>query len=714
MDLRQVSHVTTTGKADLRIPQRAEKKRKRPTATALCAPSPTGKKAESSLEDGEVEESKAKKPKLGDPDILQETDKNKILSDQLKQLPRIRKYPPGTDRRSICSAGRRDRGIKSGDHSLKRRTASDRPAGIDKHKRYEDVTNGLKTAKLNNKRIEARGSPKPEATARLRVRSTRDKTYRRSEKESPKRKTVGIYHGSSPAVERKQPPAGVKSSANTASVSASDIITSKTEADFPQKALTQVGEVSLPDDCVTKSPSKVPRKVEPEVDRELTKDILDEEVHRKGSQEEILSKKKLENGQIPSESVSVKASTPTPSQKKIPSDSQREKRPTRDDPSTVEDPTKNIDESLTSAMRSTAGQVSSHKEVPTVARIGYPGLINDRFSCYQNTAFQILANTTRFADHIKRTRWADKKAPAGVDLNLVSKRGTARGTRIARLEARKTSGLSKSVASRLSRLFRSMHSQLDSRYVIDSGVVTEAISSRPGKEHFSGEKQQDAGEFLGSLIQMVWDEEKLLQIGSEATEVHKLFGGKQEQRIICSGCRHVSAQNQDLLGLTLDVPEDEKLATVEAMLKNYSSTEELPEDHKCEKCHEAGKTRKAYQITETPQYLVVTLDRGKSYYNKYDIIKTEKKRTRVPIPKGVIDLSNCFSLKEPVDKILYAVRGVGVHKGKSPSTGHYFAVCKGADSKWREFNDEVVREPTATDFVSYERDTQILLLERQD
>ena len=64
MGLRQASHTTLGCKADLRMPQRAQNKRKRPALTASCAPSPSEKKTEGSLEDGEVEEPKAKKSRV--------------------------------------------------------------------------------------------------------------------------------------------------------------------------------------------------------------------------------------------------------------------------------------------------------------------------------------------------------------------------------------------------------------------------------------------------------------------------------------------------------------------------------------------------------------------------------------------------------------------------------------------------------------------------
>lgn len=279
---------------------------------------------------------------------------------------------------------------------------------------------------------------------------------------SQKGKTVEIYRDFPSAVEPKQPLAAASSSTKTASVSARDLSISKTDAGLPQarkchtkpafekdfrenkEALTQGGEVSLSDDKVTKSPRKALVKVESEVDRESTKGIMDEETHRKSSQKDILSKTKLEVGQIPSESVTLKATTLTPCQEKISSDSQHDNGPTRDEIGLVEATTvQNTDEPLTKEISSTARQASPHKEAPKVAHIGYPGLINEQYSCYQNTAYQLLANTRPFADHINGTRWADNETPAAADLNIVVKRGTARITKKARSKARKTSGSSK-------------------------------------------------------------------------------------------------------------------------------------------------------------------------------------------------------------------------------------------------------------------------------
>ena len=229
-----------------------------------------------------------------------------------------------------------------------------------------------------------------------------------------------------------------------------------------------------------------------------------------------------------------------------------------------------------------------------------------------------------------------------------------------------------------------MHSQLDSDYSIDSSFATKAMSKLEGTQSYSGIEQEDSGEFLGRLINGVnKDEAELVQIDHDATEIRKMFGGMEEQRvsisiasfrrsqvansfqITCSGCRHVSTQTHRLLAVTLDMPEDEKPTTVETLLKNYSDTVGPPEDHKCEKCHEVGKTGKALQITEAPPYLMVMLNRTKVYIDKKFNVSVGKNRTRVSVPIGVIDLSDSCSPEEPSDKKSYAVRGVGVHKGST-------------------------------------------------
>ena len=271
-----------------------------------------------------------------------------------------------------------------------------------------------------------------------------------------KRKTLEIYRDAPSAVGQKQLPAKVESSAKTVSVSARDRSTFKTETDLLQapkhptkptlgkesqkknKKLAEGGEVSFID---TKSPKKVLKKIEPEVDKAFTKDSLDEEAHRKSCQKEISSETKLEVGQIRSESPTLKASTLTPSQK-ISGDSQGNNGAARDENDAVGGTTvKHIDEPLTKAICPTARQVSFCKEDPIIARIGYPGLINDKNSCYQNTAFQILANIKPFADRIKRTRWASYESPvvatAVANLNIVFKRGTAPLTKYDRFRARK-------------------------------------------------------------------------------------------------------------------------------------------------------------------------------------------------------------------------------------------------------------------------------------
>ena len=243
--------------------------------------------------------------------------------------------------------------------------------------------------------------------------------------------------------------------------------------------------------------------------------------------------------------------------------------------------------------------------------------------------------------------------------------------------------INRSVASRLSKLFRAMHSRLEPDDVIDKFVATAPMLDLGYAEDYSGSEQQDAGEFLCRVIDQVVDEEReALHTEAEATEAYKLFRGKDEQRvsislgrlrhsqvanlaqIICSGCGHVSTKTNKFFQLALSIPEDEEPVTVEALLKNNYSTIALPEDHKCEKCHQAGKTGKAIQITDIPRYLIVNLDRTKGYFEDF-VYKQFKTKTRVPIPKGVIDLSDCCSLSASSDKRNYAVRGFAVHAGES-------------------------------------------------
>ena len=109
---------------------------------------------------------------------MRESDKNRSLKDQLKQLPRIRKYPPGADRRPNYSAGLRSQDVEgnttglqpvqssSDGPSLRGRTASDQPARVNKRKRDEDSIDDLETAKLNDKRVKSRETPKPQAAVR--------------------------------------------------------------------------------------------------------------------------------------------------------------------------------------------------------------------------------------------------------------------------------------------------------------------------------------------------------------------------------------------------------------------------------------------------------------------------------------------------------------------------------------------------------------------
>ena len=106
---------------------------------------------------------------------MRDKDANNIISGQLKQLPRIGKFPPGDPRRPDYSAGRRDRDWGApppGRPCLKGRTVSDRPVGVNKRKLDEDVS---EAADSHNKRVKTRDFPEPEVTARSRVKPFEDR-----------------------------------------------------------------------------------------------------------------------------------------------------------------------------------------------------------------------------------------------------------------------------------------------------------------------------------------------------------------------------------------------------------------------------------------------------------------------------------------------------------------------------------------------------------
>jgi len=100
--------------------------------------------------------------------------------------------------------------------------------------------------------------------------------------------------------------------------------------------------------------------------------------------------------------------------------------------------------------------------------------------------------------------------------------------------------------------------------VFQEGIKPGMFKALVGKDHaeFSTMKQQDAGEFLLHLLELVRRSQKVNPAGEDPT---KMFGFALEERLQCEGCKQVRYQKTDSELLPIMVPVKEKAKAEGAM-----------------------------------------------------------------------------------------------------------------------------------------------------
>ncbi len=111
------------------------------------------------------------------------------------------------------------------------------------------------------------------------------------------------------------------------------------------------------------------------------------------------------------------------------------------------------------------------------------------------------------------------------------------------------------------------------KVVFQDGIKPGMYKALVGKDHaeFSTMKQQDAGEFLLHLLDLVRRSQKANPVGEDPT---KIFGYALEERLQCDSCKKVRYQRTDSELLPISVPVNEGAMEVEGDKKEeYESVE---------------------------------------------------------------------------------------------------------------------------------------------
>jgi len=184
---------------------------------------------------------------------------------------------------------------------------------------------------------------------------------------------------------------------------------------------------------------------------------------------------------------------------------------------------------------------------------------------------------------------------------------------------------------------------------------------------------------------------------SEATFVHKVFGGKLRSRVSCESCGYNSDTFDRILDLSLDIIKADSLKEA---LSSFISPDHLKgtDKYKCEKyifqsfiyfssfshrcnsrCNKHVNAEKRFTIHEAPAVLTVHLKRFSPLGRKigHHVTYDETLNLQPYMSKDAFGPT-------------YTLYGVICHVGGGPNSGHYFAFVKSRTGKWYEMNDEIV------------------------
>lgn len=206
-----------------------------------------------------------------------------------------------------------------------------------------------------------------------------------------------------------------------------------------------------------------------------------------------------------------------------------------------------------------------------------------------------------------------------------------------------------------------------------------------GGENLDGESQQEAWQFVASLLQRLHQEDL-----AETSLVEELFNARtglkvgpdfvalstvgfaDEVKLHCNNCN------------STDLPAPEDNWTLDVTLRQSNERTSLPallqkltekRDHygyRCEGCEQIGHVRGEYHAINLSKYLIVQAPRvvtkqdetGRIILNEDSSIQTTKVHAKIEFPKEPLDLSCLFLNKDDKDGRQYEIFGMVEHRGR--------------------------------------------------
>jgi ubiquitin carboxyl-terminal hydrolase 48 len=204
-------------------------------------------------------------------------------------------------------------------------------------------------------------------------------------------------------------------------------------------------------------------------------------------------------------------------------------------------------------------------------------------------------------------------------------------------------------------------------------------------------QQQDAQEFCKLFLSLMEDELAYQTNPLVKTIIQDEFQGEQAYITTCMKCQNESRNPSSFYELTLHI---EGLDRVEDSLNHFITAETLEGDnaYSCLVCGEKTIANRRIAITKLPPTLNIQLLRF-----VYDYKKGVRRKlcSEISFPEK-IDMQNYMTAQNSPAKgdkkpIIYNLRAILAHHGKTAHSGHYVAHIKDVRKDvWYKFNDERV------------------------
>ena len=225
-------------------------------------------------------------------------------------------------------------------------------------------------------------------------------------------------------------------------------------------------------------------------------------------------------------------------------------------------------------------------------------------------------------------------------------------------------------------------------HVALSGVLAGMAAREPNRAavrsvlaalpEFNDRHQHDAHEFLTAMI-------TALEAECDNGWTRTLFDGTCVQQLSCK-CGHSFTREDAYVALPVSTASSRLSDGFDSI---FGSS--VPDDYKCDSCHEAGSTRIDVTPGQLPRLLVVLVMR---YY--YDASAGSLVKIHRPL---TLPMKLHYPGRE---QVVYQLRGVVDHVGALPTMGHYTAAVRVGDgdrAPWFHFDDSIVTPISGSDSV---------------